>query len=179
MNFILLLTSFFFLTHPGHTINFGQQTGGDDWRALNDGVMGGLSQGTVSFSNESLIFKGAVSLENNGGFASVRSPYQTMDLSGFKKIKIRCKATGQNFAFTMENYQRWYMPYYKKSIDIPQGEWTTVEIELRDFDTYRVGQNMGEKPSDEMLAKVIRLGFVNTGKKSGDFQLEIDYIEFM
>ena len=44
------------------------------WTTINDPVMGGLSTSKVSFGNGGLVFSGSISLENNGGFASARSP---------------------------------------------------------------------------------------------------------
>ena len=45
-------------------------TGTTDWRPLNDGVMGGRSTGTVAYGDSAMLWQGATSLENNGGFAS-------------------------------------------------------------------------------------------------------------
>ena len=59
------------------------------WRSLNDGVMGGVSDGVVrmrmSDSGEShATFEGTVRLENNGGFSSVRTSFGSgIDLSQF------------------------------------------------------------------------------------------------
>jgi NADH dehydrogenase [ubiquinone] 1 alpha subcomplex assembly factor 1 len=52
-------------------------TGADvakDWQTVNDGVMGGDSQGKFKIiDKKTLEFFGTLSLENNGGFASVRT----------------------------------------------------------------------------------------------------------
>ncbi len=41
---------------------------------VNDGVMGGLSKGDPAVSKQQkLVFKGGISLENNGGFSSIRT----------------------------------------------------------------------------------------------------------
>ena len=59
------------------------------WRSLNDGVMGGVSDGVMrmrmSDSGEShATFEGTVRLENNGGFSSVRTSFGSgIDLSQF------------------------------------------------------------------------------------------------
>jgi hypothetical protein len=45
------------------------------WRAINDGVMGGVSLGEIVAIDNGLRFQGTLSLENNGGFASVRRPF--------------------------------------------------------------------------------------------------------
>lgn len=41
------------------------------WQAINDNVMGGVSQGNIHFSDNYAVFSGEISLENNGGFTSV------------------------------------------------------------------------------------------------------------
>lgn len=44
----------------------------DQWQTVNDGVMGGRSEGNFRISGKpSMEFFGTLSLENNGGFASV------------------------------------------------------------------------------------------------------------
>lgn len=44
------------------------------WTTVNDPVMGGMSTSKVVFGDGGLVFSGNLSLENNGGFASARSP---------------------------------------------------------------------------------------------------------
>jgi monofunctional biosynthetic peptidoglycan transglycosylase len=51
------------------------------WQAVNDGVMGGVSEGRFKITErQTLQFYGTLSLENNGGFASVRSRPRTLAL---------------------------------------------------------------------------------------------------
>lgn len=45
-----------------------------EWSVVNDTVMGGVSSGQLVVDNGALVFSGELSLDNNGGFASVRSP---------------------------------------------------------------------------------------------------------
>lgn len=44
------------------------------WSVVNDTVMGGVSTGQLAMEDGLMIFSGVLSLDNNGGFASVRSP---------------------------------------------------------------------------------------------------------
>lgn len=44
------------------------------WTTVNDPVMGGMSTSKIAFGDGGLVFSGNLSLENNGGFASARSP---------------------------------------------------------------------------------------------------------
>jgi hypothetical protein len=48
---------------------------GDGWNVVNDTVMGGVSSGQLALEESVLVFTGELSLDNNGGFASVRSPF--------------------------------------------------------------------------------------------------------
>lgn len=48
--------------------------GTDGWYVQNDTVMGGVSSSSVESDGTDMIFSGNVSLDNNGGFASVRGP---------------------------------------------------------------------------------------------------------
>ena len=53
----------------------------DAWYVLNDTVMGGRSQSRIVAAAEGTVaFAGVVSLENYGGFASVRTTPQARDL---------------------------------------------------------------------------------------------------
>ena len=59
--------------------------------------MGGLSTGKMETRENSVVFKGAISLENNGGFASLRGPFQKTDLSNYSQVDIRYKLAGYDF----------------------------------------------------------------------------------
>ena len=68
------------------------------WQIINDGVMGGLSQSRFKLDgNGYAIFSGNVSLENNGGFASVRTQIENMDLSDYDGALIRVKGDGKKY----------------------------------------------------------------------------------
>jgi hypothetical protein len=54
--------------------DFGSGTPADGWGVVNDTVMGGVSSGQLALTDGVLVFTGDLSLDNNGGFASIRSP---------------------------------------------------------------------------------------------------------
>ena len=159
-------------------IDFGQSRDGKNWRVINDGVMGGLSQGSAYLTEEGVNFSGRISLDNNGGFASLRSPYQNMDLRSFKEVRIRYRAKGLKLGFRLELNRAFYLSYYKKDLKDSQGEWITQSIQLKDFQEYRLGRLTGSTISSAELARIIRIGFICAEKEEGDFEIEIDFIEF-
>jgi len=63
--------------------DFGEGKDFGRWAIINDGVMGGLSQSQAQVTGDALLFKGSVSLKNNGGFVSLRGPMGRYDLSAY------------------------------------------------------------------------------------------------
>jgi len=62
------------------------------WKSVNDGVMGGVSEGGFKRTDSNtLLFSGTLSLENNGGFASIRTEPRAMDLTG---LSVRSRGEG-------------------------------------------------------------------------------------
>ena len=160
-------------------VDFGKDKGGLDWYPILDGVMGGLSTGKLSYQEDHLVFQGEVSLENNGGFASLKSPFRSIDLSTYKQVEIRYKLTGHDFALTFERDRRFYMPNFKHVLPNPSpGEWQTVQLNLSEVATYRMGEATGAKPSVTDWASIIRIGFMSYGKSAGMYTLEVDYLKF-
>ena len=164
--------------NTNYKIDFGQTTGGQDWMIVNDGVMGGLSRSTAMFTENGLLFKGTLSLKNNGGFASIRSGKGQFDLSKYSTVKIKFRSTGRNFALRFANSERYFRPNYKHYFSSSTGEWEIVELKMSDFKEYTMGQISGSTVSKNKLENIMRIGIILSDKKEGPFELEIDYIEF-
>ena len=52
---IILMTTF---SLDNLKIDFGKKKSGRNWRVVNDGVMGGLSEGDAVLTDNSILFKG-------------------------------------------------------------------------------------------------------------------------
>ncbi len=150
----------------------------EDWYVVLDGVMGGLSEGNVTRTESSIIFKGSISLKNNGGFASLRTPYQEYDLSDYNTVTVRYRSTGQDFALTLNKYRRFWRPQYKTNLPMTGGEWKTITCDLVDFDIYRLDDKLEGHPDKNDLAAIIRLGLISNTKAATDFEIEVDKIIF-
>ncbi|WP_420319140.1 CIA30 family protein [Ekhidna sp.] len=149
----------------------------NDWYIINDGVMGGLSKGNMVETDDGVLFYGEVSLKNNGGFSSFRSPWESYDLTNYSKVSIRYKSEGIKKAFVMETDKRFYIPNFKVSLP-SSSEWVTKEFKLVDFKQYRLGNPTGESLQKDQKEDIIRIGFITDEKRAGDFRFEVDYIEF-
>ena len=74
------------------------------WSIVNDDVMGGVSQGSAQAVDDVLLFKGDISLENNGGFSSVSfKPESKMDMSASTVHFIKVKRKSKNFFNSRES----------------------------------------------------------------------------
>ena len=159
--------------------NFGTQGCGTcDWYVVVDQVMGGQSNAVLEQSESSATLSGSISLANNGGFASIRTPFSRFDLSGYTQVTLRYRSTGPSFAMSLNNYRRFYHPKFKHSLPTTGGQWSTVTLQLKDFYKVRLSEKLGDSPTDEELAKVIRLGLITDQKIAADFSLELDFMRF-
>lgn len=151
----------------------------NDWMVLTDRVMGGLSRSTIEYTTNAMVVSGTISLENYGGFASVKTKFDNYDLSHYKGLKIRFKSTNQKFAFTLEQSKNWTYPYFKGDFSSKkENNWEEIVLYFNDFKTYQIGMPTGEKLPQAALKDIVRIGVMTTDKKEGPFTIEIDSIEF-
>ena len=74
------------------------------WQIVNDGVMGGLSKGNVEQTTENIMyFWGTLSLDNNGGFSTVRSGRVDFDLSNDLGLLLRVKGDGRTYEARLDS----------------------------------------------------------------------------
>lgn len=147
------------------------------WRIVNDGVMGGLSKGRLSVSKQGVMtFKGELSLENNGGFSSLRSEDLSLDLADADGVKLRVKGDGRTYQmrFYTDARFRGREVSFKADFKTRKGEWTEVEVPFEDF----VGSFRGMTLRKEKFepAKIRRVGLLLADKKAGRFELQVDWI---
>lgn len=163
-----------------YKIEFGSAAGRTSgWVILSDNVMGGMSEASMEHSSNAVLIKGYVSLQNRGGFVSIKSGWGKLDLSSYKVVKIIFRSTLQQYAFTLENSRRWYEPAYKHTFSASRANtWETVYLKLEDFTEERIGNPTGNKVDGDILGNIIRIGIATNEKREGPFQLEIESIEF-
>ena len=96
MNFLTIIFTAIIMNSPQQAgestlLNASMMKTEDQWRIVNDGVMGGLSSSKAIVKDDKIIFSGNVSLENNGGFASLRSQINDFNFENFSGIEIKIK----------------------------------------------------------------------------------------
>ena len=147
------------------------------WRVVNDGVMGGLSKGKIEISDKGVLnFSGNLSLENNGGFSSIRTQDIELDLSDAAGLTARVRGDGRTYQMRLGSEARYRGMEVSFMAEFPtkKGEWTEVSVPFSKL----VGSFRGMKLKDAKFdsSKVRRLGLLLADKKPGSFALEVDWI---
>src|SRR5208283_5014428 len=92
------------------------------WQIVNDDVMGGVSASRFELIDGVAVFRGEVSLENNGGFASVRSSLARHNLAGCDSFVIRLRDDGRRYKFTVRTATGFDTPLYQCAFATRRGE---------------------------------------------------------
>lgn len=144
------------------------------WEIENDVVMGGKSTSQLSRSNDgNAVFTGFVSLENNGGFASIQYHFDSKDISGYNMAVIRLKGDGKEYQFRIKanlNEKASYVYTFKTT-----GEWQTIEVPLNKMEPVFRGNKLNQPNFNANKIQEIR--FMISNGKDENFRLEIDKIE--
>ncbi|MFO0358829.1 MAG: CIA30 family protein [Sphingobacteriaceae bacterium] len=162
-------------------IDFGNSAGkNQEWVLLSDNIMGGVTKSKIEYTNNSVKLSGNISLDNFGGFSSIKTKYKSFDLSKYKGIKIKFKSSYQTFVFTLEDDNNWTQPNYINEFSSKKEDtWEETTIYFNDFKEIVIGQPTGNMMKSKSLKNIVRLGIMTHEKKEGSFSLEVDYIEFI
>ena len=146
------------------------------WQTVNDGVMGGRSDGRFKINEDkNLEFFGTLSLENNGGFASVRARGDNMKLGNKDVIVARVRGDGRQYNLNVYAGQNLGGISYRQSFTTKKDEWIEVEFSLDQFAATWRGNVLPNEKLDP--SKVTGLGFLLGDKKPGSFKLEVEWIK--
>ena len=157
--------------------DFQAATNSPAWEVVNDDVMGGVSTSQFQvLTNGCAVFSGTVRLENNGGFASVRSAPVRENLTGLTAFVLRVRGDGRSYKFSVRTGAGFDTPLYQCSFTTKQGEWEEHRLTFSDFvPTFR-GRMLTDVPPLNP-AKVNSVGFLISDKQAGPFRLEIGWIK--
>jgi NADH dehydrogenase [ubiquinone] 1 alpha subcomplex assembly factor 1 len=153
--------------------NFTTDSDISNWKVIDDVVMGGRSDGSFRINkNGRGEFYGKVSLENNGGFSSLRYNFETKTTAAYSKFILHLKGDGKSYQFRVKDkrYNRYSFIYTFETT----ADWQTIEIPFKDmspaFRGYKV--DIPNFKGDKME----EIAFLIGNKKEESFKLLIDSI---
>lgn len=151
--------------------DFNTEISSADWVIVDDVVMGGKSDGHFEVNSAGhAVFYGRVSLENNGGFSSVRYQFEQQEIEGFNKMTIRLKGDGKKYQFRIKPDRRFRHSYIYHFTTT--GEWQTIEIPLSEMRPSFRGRYLDMPNYSGQLIEEVR--FLIANKEEQEFRLEID-----
>jgi monofunctional biosynthetic peptidoglycan transglycosylase len=153
--------------------DFGNDRDIAEWIPVNDVIMGGVSDGRLEPTGTgTAAFSGVVSLEQGGGFASVRSRPQSRDLSGYSSLELRVRGDGRRYKINLKTDARANGILYTALLEARAGEWRTVRLPFEEFrPTFRGRVSPDAEPLD--LSRVVSFGLMISDRQAGPFRLEL------
>ncbi|MCC5913521.1 MAG: CIA30 family protein [Balneolaceae bacterium] len=148
------------------------------WLIINDGVMGGVSRSQFQISDSgTAVFLGKISLENNGGFASVKN-HEPLNLAGRSAIHLRVLGDGKRYSFRFQTETpngKINRFNYEQRFDTNKNEWQEISLNLEQFEAVYRGRDVEDAPSPDLSA-IVRYGFLISDGQEGSFRLEVEKI---
>ena len=148
-----------------------------EWQTVNDGVMGGVSDGRFKITDaKTMEFFGTLSLANNGGFASVRTKPKNLGIEQGDTLVAKVRGDGREYMLNLYPSRQRVAYSYRAAMQTKKDQWIEVKIPLDTFEATSFGRivtNAGAvKP-----AEINSIGFMLGDKKAGPFKLEIEWIK--
>jgi monofunctional biosynthetic peptidoglycan transglycosylase len=145
-----------------------------DWQVVNDTVMGGVSSGSVTRTDDGLRFTGELSLESNGGFVSIRTAPSDLNLDGATALKVTVRGEARTWQLTAHREDvRLRAGSYRAPVTVTE-EASTVTVPLSRFRAHSFGRPVeGAPPLQQRPEHIHQLGFLLSDGDPGPFRLEV------
>lgn len=174
MKHLIYITILFFSMTSHMIFNFNKKSDIKNWTIIDDVVMGGKSSGTFKLNADGHgVFQGEISLENNGGFSSLRYSFEKTQIKEHTKIIIKLKGDGKKYQFRIKSNSSDY--YYYITTFLTSSDWQDIEIPLKHmYPSFRGRQLDQPNFSNNSIEEI---AFLIGNKKHEKFKLLIDKIE--
>lgn len=146
------------------------------WTAIDDRVMGGVSHSRLRHDAAGhAVFEGTVSLEHQGGFASVRSAPTRRGLAGATACLVEARATGGRFKLNLLTDDAFDGVLYQASFT-PGRDWQTLHLPLSTLQATRRGRAVASAPAFDP-GRIRQVGLMIAERQAGPFALDIRRID--
>ncbi|VTS05459.1 CIA30 family protein [Tuwongella immobilis] len=147
------------------------------WQVVTDRVMGGISTGILRTGpgDAGIRFEGGLSLEQGGGFSSIRSLPMPLGLGLDDRLRVRLRGDGRTYSLNVY-VQPSPMAFSYRFHVATSAEWGSVEIPLREMVATSFGR---EQPQLGPMnaSQAVAVGWMLSDKSPGAFWLEVSQIE--
>jgi NADH dehydrogenase [ubiquinone] 1 alpha subcomplex assembly factor 1 len=156
--------------------DFSDPAAAGAWAAIDDRIMGGLSSSRLRHApGGGAFFEGEVSLERNGGFASVRSRPGARGMAGAKTCLVEVRGESRTYKLSLITDDAFDSVNYQASFAPADGNWQILPLDLAAFRaSFRGREVPGAPPLDP--ARIRQVGLMIATRQAGPFALEIKRI---
>jgi hypothetical protein len=146
------------------------------WASIDDRVMGGLSLSRLRHHPLGhAVFEGTVTQENNGGFASVRSPTLDLGVPGAICYLLTVNGDGKKYKINLRTDDAFDGITYQSAFDSPVGVWTTLRLPVAHFSATWRGRKVPDAPGLD-CSHVRQIGLMIADGQVGPFALSLRVI---
>ena len=151
----------------------------DGWFVVNDGVMGGRSDGGGFIEESVLRFEGTV-VTDGGGFTSARRQLDGDELAGSSRIEMRVRPDGRTYGVTLDDASQYQGRFVSHRADfeigpVDEAGWATATVEYDQLVPSVFGFLVDAPAFDPAAAR--EFGIIIADGIDGDFALDIDWID--
>jgi len=143
LGFVFILMGSFVMAEDTLKVLF-DFTGADaakEWQTVNDGVMGGVSDGKFKMvERKTMEFFGTLPLANNGGFASVRTKAKKLGLEKGDVLVARVRGDGREYSLNLYLNKPLMAFSYRANVETKKDEWIEVTVPLDSFEAVSFGR---------------------------------------
>lgn len=147
------------------------------WRAIDDRVMGGVSRSHLRFDPAGhAVFEGEVSLDQGGGFASVRAPVATAaaatGAAAASAVVIEALGDGRQYKLSLFLDDAFDAPAYQAPLRPTAGSWQVLALPLAGFvPRFRGRAVAGAAALDP--TRIRQAGLLIADRQAGPFALQL------
>jgi len=167
----LLICSFFVSMVEARIIyDFSKMENLDGWYVVDDGVMGGRSKGKLKVENgDTGVFSGKISLENYGGFSSIRYYTGEFNVKQNKYVTVILSGDNKYYQLRIRSSRNDRHVYTKKFF--AKDGWQEIRVPLDSMEPYFRGQRLRMSNFDKRY--ISEIGFLIGNKVRENFELKI------
>jgi hypothetical protein len=147
------------------------------WRAIDDRIMGGCSLSRPEFiEGGGLRFRGIVSLDNGGGFASIRSPERDYHLGIYEGLRLRLRGDGRRYKFGLRTDRFFDGVSYQAGFVADSADWQEIHLSFLDFVPTHHGHRLPTVPPLDP-DRILSFGLFIADRQIGPFHLDVAWVK--
>lgn len=156
--------------------DFGDPAAVDAWSPIDDRVMGGQSRSRLRHAAVGhAVFEGVVSLEQNGGFASIRSAPGALGVPGARACVLEVGGEARRFKIKLLTDDSFDGLSHQAGFATDGSDWQTLRLPLADFRPSFRGREVSGTPAPDP-ARLRQIGLMIAEGQAGPFALRIRHI---